>query len=440
MSFRARLTLAVAAAVACAIVAASFAVYALARSQLRAEVDRALERRVEKVHIGDRGYRHGFRVEEPLLGGPPGYTQLVTAAGDAFRAPDAEIALPTQGAMEVAAGRRDEYFEDATVAGTHVRILTTQIAPGVSLQIARPLDEVDRTLERLRLYLGAISLGGVGIAALAGLLVAGAALRPVRRMTATAEHVAETRDLSRRIESVGGDDELGRLARAFDAMLEALDASIRAQRQLVADASHELRTPLTSVRTNVEVLERGEELSAEERATILADLRVQLEELTRLVEDLLELARGAELRAEPESVRLDELVADAVDRARRTARDVRFEIELEPSTVSGIRDRLDRAVANLLDNAAKWTPEGGAVHVSVERGVVTVRDEGPGIAADDLPHVFDRFYRAPGARGVPGSGLGLAIVRDVAEEHGGSVEAGTAPSGGAQLRLRLAPA
>jgi two-component system sensor histidine kinase MprB len=254
----------------------------------------------------------------------------------------------------------------------------------------------------------------------------------VAALTDAAEHVARTRDLSRRIEREG-DDELSRLAGAFNTMLEALAESQRAQRRLVADASHELRTPLTSLRTNLEVLGRGG-LPEADHVKLRADVIAQLEELTLLVSDLVDLAREEEPVAEREALRLDELVAAAVERARRHAPQVRFTTELEPAVVDGVRSRLDRAVANLLDNAAKYSDE---VEVTLRDGELVVRDHGPGIADEDLPFVFDRFYRAPSARGRPGSGLGLAIVRQAAEAHGGSVHAATAPDGGAVLKLAL---
>jgi two-component system sensor histidine kinase MprB len=219
-------------------------------------------------------------------------------------------------------------------------------------------------------------------------------------------------------------------------MLEALSSSQQAQRQLVADASHELRTPLTSLRTNIEVLS-SDALPPEDRERLLADVVAQLSELTLLVSDLVDLARGDEPAAVPEDVRLDLLVADAIERARRHAPDKTFFTELEPSLVEGVPGRLDRAVANLIDNAAKWSPAGGQIEVTVRGGEVSVRDHGPGIAESDLPHVFDRFYRAPAARGLPGSGLGLAIVRQVAESHGGTIVAERANGGGARMRLTL---
>jgi len=245
-----------------------------------------------------------------------------------------------------------------------------------------------------------------------------------------------TRNLTERIPAEGR-DELGRLAASFNAMLGALEESQRAQRQLVADASHELRTPLTSLRTNIEVLQRSPALSEGDRQRLLRDVVAQLSELGTLVADLVDLAREDAGAAVREEVRLDELAADAVDRARLHFAGQDFELDAEPCLVVADPDRLERAIANLLDNAAKWNPPGAPIEVTVGDGELTVGDHGPGIAAEDLPHVFDRFYRAPAARGLPGFGLGLAIVRQVATEHGGAVRAEAAPGGGALLRLAL---
>jgi two-component system sensor histidine kinase MprB len=272
--------------------------------------------------------------------------------------------------------------------------------------------------------------------------VARTALRPVARFSDTVELVAATQDLSRRIE-VRGNDEVARLARRFNEMLAALEVSRRAQRQLVADASHELRTPLTSLRTNIEVLARSDHMPPADRESLLGDLVSQLEDLSVLVADLVDLAREEErvaAGAQPgpdmdEEVRLDSVVERAVDRARRHAPSLTFVTDLEPVVVHGAPERLDRAVANLLDNAMKWSPPGQVIEVTVAGDEVTVRDHGPGIDRAVLPFVFDRFYRAPAARGVPGSGLGQAIVRQVAEAHGGAVTADLAEGGGTVLRL-----
>jgi two-component system, OmpR family, sensor histidine kinase MprB len=439
VSLRARLTLVSAAAVAAAVALAALLGWLIVRDQLREQLDATLQDRAAEVIVetGPEGQR-AIRLPAAPFGAARGYAQLVPADGAIELLPGESEPLPiSEEAREVAAGGREAFFSNEEADGTSLRVLTQQVAPGLAVQVALPLEETSSVLRRLAFLLGLVGVGGIALAAALGLVVARASLAPVRAVTETAEHVAETRDLTRRIEA-GGADELARLARAFNTMLAALERSLAAQRQLVADASHELRTPITSLRTNIEVLAR-DGVPAEERQRILGDLVGQLEELSVLVGDVVDLARGAEPEALVEAVRLDLLVAEAVARARTHAPTIRFETDLAPTLVRGVPARLDRAVANLLDNAAKWSPMGGTVHVSVGDGVVTVRDEGPGIADVDLPHVFDRFYRAPGARSLPGSGLGLAIVRQVAESHGGTAVAERAASGGAQFRLSLPP-
>jgi two-component system sensor histidine kinase MprB len=248
--------------------------------------------------------------------------------------------------------------------------------------------------------------------------------------------VTETGDLSERIPA-DGQDELSRLAASYNAMLAALEESLRAQRQLVADASHELRTPLTSLRTNFEVLMSDRELDPVERRKLLDDVVEQIGEMTALISELIELARGDTHPTEPEDVRLDLVAADAVERTRRDRPGVEFKTELASSVVRGVPSSLERAIGNVLDNAAKWSPQGGEVDVRVADGTVEVRDHGPGIDDADLPYVFDRFYRSPSARTMPGSGLGLAIVRQVAEAHGGQVVAERAEGGGTRVTIRL---
>jgi two-component system, OmpR family, sensor histidine kinase MprB len=295
---------------------------------------------------------------------------------------------------------------------------------------------VNHTLHRITFLLIVIALGGIAVAAGLGLAVSQAALRPVRRLTETTENVTETGDLSQRIEATG-EDELGRLATSFNTMLAALEDSSRAQRQLVADASHELRTPLTSLRTNIEVLAGERTLAPDQREKLLSDVVEQLGEMTTLIAELIELARAEQHPEEAQEVRLDLLAEDAVERARRNRPNVIFTTDFESSLVHGAPSTIERAVANLLDNAAKWSPPGGEVEVGVRGDEVTVRDHGPGIAEEDLPYVFDRFYRASAARGLPGSGLGLAIVKQVAEAHGGTVVAERPEDGGTLMRLRL---
>jgi two-component system sensor histidine kinase MprB len=443
MSFRARVALAAAGAVAVAVVLAAVATYVLVRGQLRSEVDDALQGRARVVstfgvRLGTRGGFPAIPVEPVVrLGGAGSYTQVVSSSGDVVFPPAPVVRVPvTRGTIAVANGSRDAYFTDAHVAGTHVRVLTVSAAPGLAAQVVRPLDEVDRTLGRLRVILFAVAAGGIALAAALGAVVTRASLAPVRRLASAAEQVSQTLDLSHRIE-VAGDDEPARLAASFNRMLGALEQSVGAQRQLVADASHELRTPLTSVRMNIELLARNTSLPEPERERLLTATVAQLDEMTTLVAEILELARGDRQHLEPEDVQLDELVEDAIERARSAANGIAFDAALEPTLVRGVPSRLARAVGNLLDNAAKWSSPGGRVEVELAGGALTVRDHGPGIEEDDLPHVFDRFYRAASARSKPGAGLGLAIVRQVAEDHGGAVGAENAAGGGALLRLEL---
>jgi two-component system, OmpR family, sensor histidine kinase MprB len=450
MTFRTRLGLAAALAVAVAVAAASAVVYVVVRGQLRGQVDSSLKARADSISrlpfpirliATGRPGRFFAEIPGPDFGGTAYYVQLVRSSGGIARPEDESDTTPlpiSSDARDVAAGTRGGYFSDANVSNTHVRVITTPLANGWALQIARSLSEVDHSLSRIRLMLILVTLGGMGIAAALGLAVAQAALAPVRRLTEATEHVTETQDLSQRMDTHGR-DELSRLAASFNTMLEALEQSLQSQRQLVADASHELRTPLTSLRTNIEVLARADAMPAEERERLLADVAEQLSEMSTLVAELVELARGEHPTDEPEEIRLDVLVAEAVDRAQRNSPQVEFTTDFDDSTVHGVRSTIERAIANLLDNAAKWSPSGGRVEVRVERGQVTVRDHGPGIDEQDLPFVFDRFYRAPKARGLPGSGLGLAIVRQVAESHGGEVSAERAEGGGTRMKLNLAP-
>jgi two-component system sensor histidine kinase MprB len=378
----------------------------------------------------------------PRLGGATGVVQLFQSNGQVLHSEGKRSLLPVTAATRaVAAGRRNAFFSGATVGGTHVRILTERAPEGGVWQVALPLTDVDSTLTHLKLVLALVCLGGIALAAALGLLVSRAALVPVRRLTGAAERVARTQDLGHRIQA-GEEDELGRLAGSFNTMLAALEHSRLAQRQLVSDASHELRTPLTCVQANLDALAMGEELSAHERARILAAAQAQLGELTVLVGDLVDLSKTEIDEVEVEDVRLDLAAAGAIERARLHAPECHFLLDAQPCLVRAAPARLDRAIANLLDNACKWNPPpplAGPVEVRVRGGVLEVRDHGPGIAAEDLPRVFDRFYRAPGARARPGSGLGLAIVRQMAEGHGGAVYAANDPGGGAMLTLELPP-
>jgi two-component system sensor histidine kinase MprB len=430
--------LAAAVAVALAVIVASFVIYFVVRGELRSTVDESLTTtagQLARTPIHD--FKH-FSVEsESELGGAPGYPQLVDANGEVGLPPGETVALPvTERVKEVARDGRGTFFMDARVNRTHVRVVTFPYVPGVAVQVARPLTEVDRSLGQIKNLLFLIGGAGIAIAAALGLLVSRAVLAPVRRLTTATENVTETGDLSERIDA-SGRDELSRLAASFNTMLGALEDSVRVQRQLVADASHELRTPLTSLRTNIEVLASDRALPPGERERLLNDVIEQLGEMTTLIAGLIDLARGEQQQVEPEDVRLDLVAAEAVESVRRARPGVTFATDLEESVVSGIPATIERAVANLLDNAAKWSPPGGRVDVVVRDGNVTVRDHGEGIDEEDLPYVFDRFYRARSARGMPGSGLGLAIVRQVAEAHGGTVVAERAEGGGTRIKLQL---
>ena len=441
MSFRARLTLAAAAAVAVAIALASGLVYVLVREQLRGEIETTLEERASLVTSGPLSVRrgpNGSRVlETPYRGLAQGdvFVQAVDAQGRVAKPDPRQVAFPvTDEVKQAAAEGGDPFFADAVIEGTHVLQLVVPVGDGYALQLVRPLEEVDRLLDRIGIVLILVSLGGIAAAAAFGALVARTALRPVTQLTREAEVVAETRDLSHRI-GLEGNDELARLGASFDTMLAALDESQRQQRQLVADASHELGTPLTSIRTNVEVLARRNDLAPEAREALLGDLVGQLGEMSGLVTGLVELASESPTELELGDVQLDELVEDAVARAARLAPQITFTSELEPTVVRGVPGRLERAVSNVLDNAVKWSEPGATVEVAVEHGAVTVRDHGPGIAEEDVPHIFDRFYRSAQARAMPGSGLGLAIVKRVVDEHGGTATVSRADGGGTIVRL-----
>jgi two-component system, OmpR family, sensor histidine kinase MprB len=457
MSFRRRLTLAGTAAVAIAILLALGTAFAVVRAELRGQVDDSLqtvadqrtrELTLARDLLGIEPFEAGGPSAVPLIRrrlaatdgpfeGKVRYVQLLTP--DRVIPPaDSRAQLPEdERAEQLMASGVGSYFSDVRLGNAHARVFTKAIEPGLAIQAAQTVDEQDQAIDRLAVILALVGIGGVGLAGGLGLVVTRTATRPVRELSAAAEHVAKTRDLSRRIEASGA-DELSGLATSFNTMLEALDRSMRSQRQLVSDASHELRTPLTSLRTNVEVLAgTNGSLPAEERDRMLQAVAGQLDELTGLVGDLVDLARDGERDELFEPVRLDLLVTDAVARARRLHPGREINLHTEVTLVDGSPARLDRAVSNLLDNAEKWAPTDTPIEISVHEGEVSVRDHGPGFSGEDLPRVFDRFYRARSSRGLPGSGLGLAIVRQVAESHGGTVEAENAKDGGARLRLKL---
>ncbi len=448
MSLRRRLSLIAAASVGVAVLAAVVICYLVVRHQLRSQVDTAL--RGQAVAVRDSGQLNvggGFGSLPPNSGGPAPYAQLVATNGSLIEPPQGGLTIPVTSSTLRIAAKRGTTLQDVRVAGSHLRVITfhetLQDGTPVAVEIARPLGSVDHILANLRLVLVLVLAGGIAVAAFLGRVAGRRVLAPLDEVALAAQHIAETDDLSGRIR-VHADDEVGRLATRFNTMLDrlegsraALDNSMRAQRQLVADASHELRTPITSLRTNIEVLLEGGALDPEDRERLLADVVEQSEELSSLVNDLIELARGDQPGPETEETRLDGIAAESLARARRNAPGIHFEAALAPTIIDGVPERLERAINNLLDNAARHSPAGGIVELHVGPEGVTVRDHGPGVDRADQPYVFDRFFRGRNSRGRQGSGLGLAIVRQVTEQHGGSVSVTNAPDGGALFTLRL---
>ena len=466
MSLRARMALFAGAAVAIAVVAVVVAGYQGTRHELQGQVDQSLQslakRPLQNIGLGpgggpppsgvlqlgphlpsgqpDRDPDEGLGFDHlpaQAFGGASGTFTLFKRGGGTYVPKGQSYEIPETPAIRaLAASGRGRFYTNMRVRGTHIRVLVTGIGPKGALALALPLTTIDSALSNQ------LVIGGAGIllAVLFGLLVARTALAPITRFTSQTESIALNPE---RIEherlDVAGSDELARLARTFNQTLDALETSVQSQRNLVADASHELRTPIATIRANLQLMREEELLAPEDRAALREDVIEELDELTALVADVVELARGSKPSAERDDVRLDSIVHGALERTRRRAPELTFGQQLEPTLVRGDGDRISRAVTNLLDNAAKWSAAGGAVEVTLHDGVVTVRDHGPGFKEEDLPFVFDRFHRAKDARSKPGSGLGLAIVRQAAEAHDGFVEAANAPDGGAILRVGFGP-
>ncbi len=448
MTFSVRVALMTAIAVAVAAIGSTVLMYFVVQTQLLSQFDNTLVEAASGVREQSTGGRGG---PGRFPGGPTGglsgrsdvAAQLINSTTGQVGRSDAQpvVALVTPEAVEVASGARSAWWFDTTIEGSHLRVY---VAPtnsrGTAVEVWAPLNAIDNALAETRIRLALVALGAVLLAGALGTVVARAALTPVRRLTNIVEDVARTRNLSQRVTSEASGDELGRLAASFNVMLAELETAVQSQRQLVADASHELRTPLTSLRTNLELLERGQPTDPAERQQVLGELVGQMERLSTLVSDLIDLARDEQTQLLVEDVHLDAIATDAIAEMRMRYPDVRFELDQSATAVDvvrGVRSRILRAVTNLLDNAGKWSPNGGLVEVTVRGNEVTVRDHGPGIAPEDEPRVFDRFWRAPAARQLPGSGLGLAIVKDVADTHGGRVTLERPSGGGAFFRLRL---
>jgi len=435
MSLRARLTLVATGVVAAVVVVAAVTTYFVMRHELQSQLDGSLAHEARVIQLNPDAF-HG--AED--FGGSA--VRIVNSTGVLIAE---SYPIPVDKAVrQVANGASQGFYRNITVHEAHQAIPAREVVaplPGTfgtagAILVLKSVEDIDRTLERLRLILLLVSLGGIALAAFAGRVVSNATLAPVRRLTAAAERIAETGEPSERVPE-GGKGELARLGASFNTMLASLEESLETQRRFVADASHELRTPLTSLQTNIDVLRGDIELGPKQRLALLDDLHRESQEMRSLIGSLLELARSG-AKPERSAFQLDELVEDTLERARSRFPSVTWEAPVvEPTVVDGDRDRMERAVWNLLENAGKWSGEGGIVEVSVTGGEVSVRDHGPGIDEEDRPLVFERFYRSAAARSMPGAGLGLSIVREVAEAHGGTVVAENAEGGGARFRLTL---
>jgi two-component system sensor histidine kinase MprB len=446
MTLRARIALALAVLAGVAVLAVALAGYLATDARLRSEVDQNLEETARRFLDADGRVLAGLcgggstgRPRGPVdeLVGRDSVVQCVDRDGEivatigSTRLPvdDADLALATAG--------RGGRTHTVVVDGEPYRIETVALPGGGVVQVAREYGETQDVLDGLRTQMLVIGVVVIAAGALAGWLIARRATRPLVELAAAAEEVADTGRLDVPLPPPGP-DEPGRLSRAFGAMLTALQQSRDQQQQLVQDAGHELRTPLTSLRTNVETLRRYQELSPEAQAAILRDLDSESRELAGLVDELVQLATDTWSDEPMEELALDELVLGVAQRAeRRTGRSVPVRVEGAPVIVVGRPRDLTRAVGNLVDNAAKFSPPDTPIEIEVVPGRVVVRDHGPGVAEEDRAHVFDRFYRSAEARALPGSGLGLAIVSQTARAHGGSVGVTNDVDGGAVFTLSI---
>jgi two-component system sensor histidine kinase MprB len=448
LPLRTRLALLVATAVAIAVAAVSVAAWLLTSAQLHDELDNSLKNsRAPEVTVAQtiENCDNPPRDSAPASGFA--YIQAVDSGGNRCVVPFSHPVKVQPQDIAVADFTQEETLHDSTTdEGTEVRVHTSLVkVPGlrdpVAVSISRPLTEIDTSLNRLALLLTVLAGIGVLGAGAAGLWIARTGLKPVDRLTGAVEHVARTEDLTVRI-PVEGEDEIARLSRSFNSMTAALATSRDRQAQLIADAGHELRTPLTSLRTNIELLVRSDEtgraIPPADRAALMSSVKAQMTELAALIGDLQELSRPDAVGHAPlKVVALHEIAETALDRARLRGPVLAFSAELEPWYVRAEPAALERAVVNVLDNAVKFSPPGGTVEVALRRGELTVRDHGPGIPAEELPHVFERFWRSPSARALPGSGLGLSIVARTVQQAGGQIVLGPAPGGGTRAAIRL---
>jgi two-component system sensor histidine kinase MprB len=455
MSLRRRIAVAAALAVAAVAVAVGVVGYTSARSHLIGEIKQELRSRastylnghrtdgLSRVPLAENGQTRpgssangGALPPGPALGGAPGYFQLVYPTGKAL-AP--EGGKPQLGAsarvLAVAKGKSASFFATARVKGVHAEVLTVDDThEGYAVQIALPLTEVDSVLHGLLLPYGLLIGGGVLLGLLLAAALSRSALAPIERFLQTAESVDVDQEHPGRLEESGA-SELRRLASSFNRTLDALERSIEARRSLVADASHELRTPISALRSNIQIFLESDRLPPSERTELQQSIIAELDELTELIADVMELARGATPEDQREPVELDTLVSEAVERAQRRTPGLRFELDLQPTVINATVDQVARAIGNVIENACKWSPPGSTIVVQLTDGTLSVRDHGPGFHEHDLGHVFDRFYRADDARRLPGSGLGLAIVKQTADAHHGKAIARNASGGGALVEV-----
>jgi two-component system sensor histidine kinase MprB len=450
MSLRRRIALAAAVSVAAVAVAISVVGYVSTRSHLIGELKGELWARARpELGAHDHGDPNGARAQPtgpdrdqfalppgPGFGAAQGYFQIVEPDGTAQISRGETVRLPIDArVLAIARSAHGSFFATTTLNGVHLEVLAVgDPVDHHAIQVALPLTGVDSVLDGLLLPYGLLIGGGIVLALLLGILISRSALSPIEGFLRRSEAVASELDRPRRIEETGA-DEIRRLAATFNQTIEALERSVEAQRHLVADASHELRTPMSALRSNIQIFLESERLPAAERESLQQSILAELDELSQIVADVVELARGSAATTHVERVELDALAAEAVERAQRRTPSLQFELDLEPTVVEGVPDRIARAVTNVIDNARKWSPADATVAVQLHDGTLTVRDHGPGFSPDDLPYVFDRFYRAKEARRLPGSGLGLAIVKQTAEAHGGRAEASNAQGGGAILRV-----
>ncbi|MFG2653187.1 ATP-binding protein [Streptomyces sp. NPDC048436] len=451
MPLRSRLAMLVAVAVAVAVAAAAVACWFVVRNALVNSLDDALStNRVRTPDVVSRIDLNGNCQRSVIQDNddPDLYRQTIQVVDQhgghcvivgtqSIKVTDADTAVAKRDSAEV-------YHTAIASNGAKYRVLTYPLdgPQGLAVTVARPLSEVDDTLDNLVLVLAVVAGIGVIGAGAAGLWVARTGLRPVDELTAAVEHVARTEDLDLRIPAEG-DDEIARLSRSFNSMTASLASSRDLQQQLIADAGHELRTPLTSLRTNIELLARSEEtgraIPPDDRKALLASVTAQMTELASLIGDLQELSRtdNGQGSGKVQVIALHDVVDAALERARLRGPELTFAADLAPWYVRAEPAALERAIVNILDNAVKFGPPGSTVEVALRDGALTVRDHGPGIPTDELPHVFDRFWRSPSARSLPGSGLGLSIVARTVRQSGGEVALQPAEGGGTVASVRL---